>query len=138
MPRKRALLVAINEYHPVIGPLEGCINDAHQVKAVLLERFSFPEDGIQELYDSAATREAILNGLDWLIGNAEAGDVLVWFYSGHGTRLPNPQDPSGKDEVLVAFSPEWETLLADKSDAAVLFLKENWERLRFFTASKAN
>ena len=127
MPRKRALLVGINEYHPVIGPLRGCVNDAHQVKTVLLERFSFLEDGIKEHYDLDATREAILNGLDWLIGNAEAGDVLVWFYSGHGTRLPNPQDPSGEDKVLVVFSPEWETLFAGKSDAAVLFLRKNWK-----------
>ena len=127
MPRKSALLIGINEYHPVIGPLGGCINDAHQVKSVLLERFSFSEDGIKELYDFDATREAILNGLDWLIRGAEAGDALVWSYSGHGTRLPNPQDPSGKDEVLVAFSPEWETLLSNQLDASVLFLEENWE-----------
>jgi hypothetical protein len=130
MARKRALLIGINEYHPTIGPLRGCINDANRVKAGLLERFSFSVDGIKELYDSDATRSAILNGLDWLISDAEAGDVLVWFYSGHGTRLPNPQDPSGKDEVLVAFSPEWETLLAGKPDANVLFLKEN-QHLQF-------
>ena len=127
MSRKRALLIGINEYHPAIGPLGGCINDAHQVKRVLLERFSFPVEEIKELCDVNATREAILDSLDWLIEGAEAGDVLVLFYSGHGTRLPNPQDPSGKDEALVAFSPEWETLLANEPDASMLFLEKNWE-----------
>jgi len=127
MPRKRALLVGINEYHPAIGPLGGCVNDTLQVKATLLERFSFPVEGIKELLDADATREAILEGLEWLVRNSAAGDVLVLFYSGHGSRLPNPQDPSGKDEVLVASSPEWETLLAGKTDASMLFLEENWE-----------
>lgn len=127
MPRKRALLIGINDYHPAIGPLAGCVNDVRQVESLLLERFSFPKEETRQLVDHEATRDAILDGLDWLIKGSQAGDVRVLFYAGHGTRLPNPRDPSGKDEVLVAFSPEWEKLLASKRDASVIFLPENWD-----------
>lgn len=126
MPRKRALLIGINKYHRVIGPLGGCVNDALQVKKVLLEHFLFPVEQVKELYDSNATREAILDSLDWLIRDAEAGDILVLYYSGHGTRLPNSKDPSGKDEVLVSFSPEWEKILDNAHDVSILFLEKNW------------
>jgi hypothetical protein len=127
MPKKRALIIGINQYHPLIGRLGGCVNDATQIKQLLNQSYAFPDDEIKELVDQTATRDAILGGLDWLIGDARAGDVLVVFYSGHGTRLPNPADPSGKDEVLVAFSPEWENLLANQRDANLLFLETNWD-----------
>jgi hypothetical protein len=126
--KKRALLIGINEYHPAIGPLAGCINDVRQVKEILLGHFSFPSEEVKELHDSDATREAILTGLEWLVGDAETGDVLVLFYSGHGTRLHNPEDPSGKDEALVAYSDEWEHLLDGQTYPHALFLEEDWER----------
>jgi hypothetical protein len=104
MPKKRALIIGINQYHPLIGRLGGCVNDATQIKQLLNQSYAFPDDEIKELVDQTATRD-----------------------SGHGTRLPNPADPSGKDEVLVAFSPEWENLLANQRDANLLFLETNWD-----------
>jgi hypothetical protein len=114
MPKKRALIIGINQYHPLIGRLGGCVNDATQIKQLLNQSYAFPDDEIKELVDQTATRDAILGGLDWLIGDARAGDVLVVFYSGHGTRLPNPADPSGNR-------------LANQRDANLLFLETNWD-----------
>lgn len=124
--RRRALLIGINKYHPVVGPLRGCINDAYQIKRLLLKHFSFSPKELRELYDGNATREAVLDSLAWFVSDTEAGDVLVFFYSGHGTQLPNSQDSSGKDEALVAISPEWKKLLANEDDASLLFLESNW------------
>jgi hypothetical protein len=124
MASRRVLLVGIDAYHPKIGSLSGCVNDVRRVKSILPERFALTE--VEELCDSAATRGEILKGLDWLVKDAQAGDVRVLYYSGHGTRLPNPRDPSGKDEAIVAFSPQWETLLAGEEHVSVLFSEENW------------
>lgn len=127
MPIKRALLVGINQYHPLIGALGGCVNDASRIYRLLVDVYSFSSSEINLLTDSDATRDAILNGFRWLIDGAKAGDVCIMFYAGHGTRLPNFTDPSGKDEALVVFSPEWEYLFAGENDALAIFLKENWD-----------
>jgi hypothetical protein len=127
MTRKRALLVGINQYHPAIGSLGGCLNDVYRIEQLLRERFSFSAKEIHLLTDRSATREAILDGLYWLIDDAKSGDVCIFFYAGHGTRLPNSMDPSGKDEALVAFSPKWETIFAQRKDVSTIFLEENRE-----------
>lgn len=126
MGRRRALLIGINHYHPLIGPLNGCVSDVHQLEYLLIDQCSFDANEVLILCDEEATRSNFLDGLKWLTKDATAPDVLLLYYSGHGTRLPNMCDPSGKDEALVAFSPCWDSLLANEYDASAIFLKENW------------
>jgi hypothetical protein len=45
--------------------------------------------------DCRATKGAILEGLSWLVGGAKKGDLLVFYYSGHGSQMV---DTSG-DEI---------------------------------------
>jgi metacaspase-1 len=125
---RRALFIGVDDYHPLIGPLGGCVNDAMQVSSLLIERFSFGVADCRNLFNSQATITTILSELNQLISDAKAGDVLVLFFSGHGTRLPNPEDPSGKDEAIVTYSPQWDLLLKDQFDASAIFLKENWDK----------
>ena len=127
MPKNRALLIGINQYHPLIGPLGGCVNDLKQVRNILLDLGVCSLSEIRELADANATREAIFNSFDWLVEDAIEGDLRIIYYSGHGTRLPNANDPSGKDEALVVFSSEWESLFVGKDDASEIFLEENWD-----------
>lgn len=121
MVRKRALLVGINSYPQAVGPLKGCVHDALRMKWLLQEIFYFPDAGIRELYNANATREAILDSLNWLVSDTKMGDVLMWYYSGHGTRIDSSHDPSGKDEVLVTFNPAWDDLF----DTSITFRAED-------------
>jgi hypothetical protein len=58
------------------------------------------------LLNSEATREAIIRNLREMVQSSQAGDVLVFQYSGHGTQLPDLDgdeaegDTPGLDEAL--------------------------------------
>ena len=90
-PRKLALLVGINNY--ASQPLEGCLNDVDLQRNLLIYRFGFNPKDIYVLPDAKATREGILTAFEeHLIKQAKLGDVVVYHYSGHGSRIfdPNP------------------------------------------------
>jgi hypothetical protein len=90
-PRKLALLVGINNY--ASQPLEGCLKDVDLQRNLLIHRFGFNPKDIYVLPDAKATREGILTAFEeHLIKQAKLGDVVVYHYSGHGSRIfdPNP------------------------------------------------
>ena len=110
-----AVVVGINEY-PGGNALNGCVNDANNMKAYLVQH-GFPEQNIQMVLDKAATKKGILDALDKvLVQKSKAGDVVVFFYSGHGTYVPdgNGDEPDGTDEALCPVDAESiATLLLD-------------------------
>ncbi|WP_413167539.1 caspase family protein [Capilliphycus salinus ALCB114379] len=90
-PRKLALLVGINQYQK--DPLNGCVNDVRMQQLLLIHRFGFNPQDILILTDKQATRQGILEAFEeHLIKQAKPGDVAVFHYSGHGSRVldPNP------------------------------------------------
>ncbi len=90
-PRKLALLVGINQYSDL--PLEGCVNDLDLQRYLLIHRFGFNPKDIYIVSDKEATREGILTAFEeHLIKQAKPGDVVVYHYSGHGSRIFDP-DP---------------------------------------------
>ena len=105
--RKLALLVGINEYST--QPLEGCLNDIELQRNLLIHRFKFNPKDILVLTDTKATRQGILTAFEeHLIKQAKPGDVVVYHYSGHGSRIfdPNPifVEP-GKEGMNGTFVP---------------------------------
>jgi len=88
---KKAICVGINNYPGLGNDLQGCINDANDW-AKLLQLNGFET---KIILDKQAGRKNLLNELETLITEAEADDVVVFTYSGHGT---NVLDTSG-DEV---------------------------------------
>jgi len=95
---RKAFLVGINDYAP-IGPsehdLHGCVEDAKDMANTLVIA-GFPATSIRLCTNSRATKKGIMDGLDWLIKGTEKGDSLVFYYSGHGSQVPNI-DLSGDD-----------------------------------------
>ncbi|CAD5941419.1 Metacaspase-1B [Planktothrix agardhii] len=90
-PRKLALLVGINQY--ASSPLEGCINDIDLQRYLLIHRFGFNPKNIYILPQTEATRTGILTAFEeHLIKQAKPGDIVVYHYSGHGSRIFDP-DP---------------------------------------------
>lgn len=104
---KLALLVGINDY-PYVTKLKGAANDVDNMRLLLVERFGFPDDDqhIRTLKDNLATRERILKAIqEHLIAKATPDSVIVFHYSGHGSRI---KDASGDeidnwDETIVAY-----------------------------------
>ncbi len=102
--RKLALLVGINEYQNGANPLRGCVNDVQLQKELLTHRFGFNPNDIRILTDAQATRQNILTTFEeHLINQAKPGDVVVFHFSGHGSRVVDPdKDTSdGRNSTLV-------------------------------------
>ena len=99
-PRKLALLVGINKYpnSSRFSNLPGCVTDVDLQEKLLTYRFGFNPGDILKLTtnepaDKQPTRSNILKAFDeHLIKQAKPGDVVVFHFSGHGSKVPEP-DP---------------------------------------------
>ncbi len=116
-PRRKALLVGINEYPAERDRLEGCVNDVFTMSSVLQE-CGFPADTIRACLDDRATAAGILQRLEWLLDDAAPGDELVFYYSGHGAQMPEYGEnfePDHNVEMLVPWDFDWtpEKAIAD-------------------------
>ena len=93
--RKLALLVGVNNYpnSERFTNLEGCTTDVDLQEQLLIHRFGFnPKDIIKLTSDKSAekqpTRKNILTTFEeHLIKQAKPGDVVVFHFSGHGSRF---------------------------------------------------
>ncbi len=107
-PRKLALLVGINKYSD--QALEGCVNDVALQRHLLIHRFGFNPKDIYTLTDEKATRSGILQAFEeYLIRQAKPGDVVVYHYSGHGSRVLDPDpivvEPGNQNGLNGTFVP---------------------------------
>ncbi len=85
--RKLALLVGINQY-PHSTALAGCVTDVELQRELLIHRFGFNPSDILTLTDRQATRENIeTTFLEHLTEQAKAGDVVLFHFSGYGSRV---------------------------------------------------
>jgi hypothetical protein len=86
MPKKRALIVAINEYGSTANNLPSCIPDGEAFERYLQAAHGFSD--IRKLFDRDATIQKVEEQLGWLTQSPDAGDTLVFCYSGHGYSKP--------------------------------------------------
>ena len=103
MPRKMALIVSIENYQNPIHNLPGIGRDVEAFVEVL-GRFGIHNH--ESLKDKNANQQGIVNGLKNLVSRAAEGDVLVFYFTGHGTRIPVAL-AGGEQRSLEAFVP-WE------------------------------
>jgi hypothetical protein len=104
-PRKLALLIGINEYQPALGSLEGCLNDVEMQRQLLIHRFGFNPKDVLVVTNAQATRKGILEAFEaHLIKQAKPGDVVVFHYSGHGSRVLDP-NPIGEEKFNSTMVP---------------------------------
>lgn len=95
---KRALIVGIN-YFGSDCELNGCINDALNIKKLLITKFGYKEEQIVVLRDDdplfMPTKVNIMKYLNQLVSLTKNGDTLFKSYSGHGSQV---KDQNG-DEI---------------------------------------
>ena len=104
---RRALLVGIDqyprEYHwPVLA---GPRADVAALLDVLLTREGFSRQHVVTLLDAEATRAAILSNFERMIAESRQGDVILFYFAGHGSKLPDDDgdELDGWDETLVPY-----------------------------------
>jgi hypothetical protein len=113
---KRALLIGVNKYLIPGADLRGCVNDVLDLRAVLAEFGGFNNDDITTLTDTAATKKAIIAGINALVKASKKGDVAFLHYSGHGSHVPDdepPDEADGRDEILCPTDLSWDDTLRD-------------------------
>jgi uncharacterized caspase-like protein len=100
-PVVRALIVGIDTYADPTVALHGAVNDARAIRDRLsLKPFDlplapFPSDGCEAtnershiLIERCATRAKILGSFDDLAARSKPGDILLFYFAGHGSQTP--------------------------------------------------
>jgi hypothetical protein len=118
-PRRRALLIGINDYtasrlgvrpRTETAPqrdwpnLAGAVNDVGALEEMLGLLYGFDKRDIKTLTNQEATRSAILDAVEnHLLKHAGKGDVLLFYYAGHGSQVLNSlsNEPDRLDESIV-------------------------------------
>jgi metacaspase-1 len=124
MTKIRAVLVGIDAYeNPSVPTLRGCVNDVALVRALLKDYFGVRNEDIRIVVNGRATKAAIMRRLEDMIARGQPGDVLVFYYSGHGSQV---RDRNGDelndalDEVICPYDMDWDRetyILDDDLDA---------------------
>ncbi len=106
--RKRLQAIQGTPSRRGLGKLDGAANDAAAMKEMLIQRFGFDERNIILLPNAnqEASAENILQLLQsHLIDAAKPGDVSLFYYAGHGSRIlnraPRNGNTSGLDSTIV-------------------------------------
>lgn len=128
MPQKiYALLVGINKYPELTPNLYGAVNDNRNFDRFLSRFYPDFEYKPRKLKNDKATRENIIKGFEEHLFCARKGDIVLFLYSGHGSRQPaapefKPFYAEGEDETLVAYNSriEGEYDIADKELAVLI------------------
>lgn len=90
-----AIVIGVANYRNVSGLPEAVLNDARDVAAVLKSNIhcGYESANVYLLLDGEATLEGIRKALATVAGKSGPEDTVVFFFSGHGARLGDPDDP---------------------------------------------
>ena len=111
---RKALLIGVENYKNLpatlngrrLSNLKGPENDVKLMKKRLISYYGFLEDEIKVLMSNNATRENIETDFNnWLVKGTKNGDLVVFYFSGHGSTVPdyNGDEDDEKDEVLLTY-----------------------------------
>lgn len=114
MPTLHTLLVGINEYaSPEVRNLQGCVNDVENIDALLAQYANSNGFAYNSLIraNKEAMRATIMSDFNAHLGQAKAGDSVLFYFSGHGSQEPL------KGEEFKKFFPEgkFESILCHDS-----------------------
>lgn len=118
MSKRKALLVGIN-YAGTGNELRGCLNDVQHVKSMLIDTYKFTE--VRTLLERAGTTEAILSELQWLTSDTEDGDVILFYFSGHGSQIPSVNELDGYEEIICPYDLDWRSNVITDNDLKAIF-----------------
>ena len=109
MDDRYALLIGLNYKYSNNNNaiLDGCINDANNVKRLLIDKLNFKETNIRMVTDDTninGTKNNILKMFDWLVDLSNQGVKYLWLsFAGHGVQSfdNNNDENDNQDECIV-------------------------------------
>ena len=104
-PRRLGIFVGISNYKDArISSLGVCHRDAQLFRQKMNEKGGLSESVL--LCNGDATKQNVVDAIQRLALKARAGDEVILYWSGHGTRLPDDngdETRDGMDEFLVTY-----------------------------------
>lgn len=102
---KRAVIVGVNDYSVQgYNNLRFCVADAASIYHLLRDAFGFDPQDMFYLTDAQATSSRIRQALRYCVTQSQPGDVICFYYSGHGGRTPHPANPAQMFETIIPYS----------------------------------
>ncbi len=101
----RALLVGVGRYAQLDARLSGVSLDI-QMMTEFARLLGFEKDAIKVLaHEEASTRQVVAAVEDWLIEGVGPEDRVLFYFSGHGSQIPddNQDENDAFDEVLLMY-----------------------------------
>jgi hypothetical protein len=115
---KRAIVVGINDYTGIDptgqSNLHACVADAQSMASLLTQSMGFDAGNVTTILDGAATRDAVTNALGAAASASQAGDVVCFYYSGHGTIVPDDPTTPSCEKFYEAICTATQPFLTDK------------------------
>jgi len=111
-PNKYAVIVGVSKYWDSSMDLHGPQNDVTEIWTLLKDVYGFPQENLRVLVNERAKEHHIIDRLEWLLSNTEAGDELVFYFSGHGSQLRDRDGDElddGMDEFVLPHDFTWDT-----------------------------
>jgi len=100
---KYAILVGISDYPGTANDLQYCDDDAQDIYNALTTLYGYTSGNIHLLVDMDASFNATRDAIDDIKSQAVAGDEVVFFFSGHGSKgQANDGDREKTDEAIVS------------------------------------
>lgn len=108
-----ALVDGVDKYLEPGIDLNGCVQDAKNIKSLIERRYHF--DKIYFLINEEVTLVKLTNTISEIIKNINSGDEFFWYHSGHGTQVPdiNNDENDLMDEALVLHDSNWDNMFTD-------------------------
>lgn len=106
---KYALIIGINDYRsPQIRDLHYSEADALYLKDMLVKYARYQPQNVKMLLGSEATAPRIKEEVYWLGEVADKEDDVFFYFSGHGTRVPDADrnEEDGMDEAFCPYETE--------------------------------
>ncbi|MGQ9691561.1 MAG: caspase family protein, partial [Thermoproteota archaeon] len=133
--RRWAVIIGISDYAGEENDIQYADDDALDMLKALTEVYGYKRENILLLISDYATRDNILNAINWLKMNvrstSETDDEVVFFYSGHGARgLKADADKEVVDEGIVPYECTAENVIWD-GDLTLMFSNFDTTRIIF-------
>jgi len=128
--KRWALIVGINDYPGTDSDLTGCDVDVANMRSLLQDYYFFPPEQVAVVQDLDATRARIEKELSDLADRAGPTDAVVFYYSGHGTQVPDldGDEEDGWDEGICPAEPKPE-IITNESDLKVYLTDDRLAQL---------
>jgi len=101
---KYAVIVGVSDYPGTVNDLEYCDDDAQDIYNALTTVYGYSPANIHLLTDSGATFNAIRSAITDIDSVEQAGDEVLFFFSGHGAKdKVDDGDKEAMDESIVVY-----------------------------------